>query len=276
MSLKKLWIALGIFAGIGAATRTAQASECISLSLINISLRIPGELRLVPQSFAAYPEFSRLSGNAYIEGLYLELEASDNVARIAATLSMGRDPGPLEVRIRTLAARDRNRVPVDKLLPDLPAKMIGKKACEGANCFNAALSFHDSSQGIRHTTGTEGILKLRNDFEQVPEGSQLQYGDIVAVWLRKRSRIDLASELPEEFELLHMAVYLDGNVFFHKASSDAVDPYVFETAQSVMKKYKGWDPIVTVHRSKDALRNERPTLLTPHAPSRPYRGLIKP
>ena len=145
---------------------------------------------------------------------------------LARTLALGADPGPWEAAIRRAVKRGAEPLllSLKALLPAFAKRATNARAsCEGPNCWNATLNFHDPRRGLGYTGEWRMKAALLLDYRRLRPGDSLRYGDVVAFY--------------EGRELLHTAVYVDGNLLWHKASMAAETPYVFESWRSVYAHY---------------------------------------
>lgn len=145
---------------------------------------------------------------------------------------------PLQARSFARAARERN-VYLQELLPrSLQLRLNERAPCDGPNCWNATLVwFQSGSTRVEYTEldDIEAFLALRT--YELRENAPLRTGDIFVV--RRLGN------------LTHTAVYIEGDILFHKPGLRAYRRWVFDTLENMLATYL-YDEYCTleVHRRR--------------------------
>jgi hypothetical protein len=170
-----------------------------------------------------------------IESVYLTLEVGTNIGQVtqmAKILSQGRPhEAILQKLVHHLQTQKGKPLALRELLPDMPKKLSATfSKCEGPNCLNATLNWHDPKTGVRHVPAKEIEDALKSKYKKLEPGEKLVFGDVLVIKYRSRSN-------PPKDHIQHTAIYLDDNLVWHKASRSELDPWTFETMESTLYPY---------------------------------------
>lgn len=212
---------------------------CIYLLQLNVSLvgqPVPScrqlvtralSQRVVNQGFKLVPGrelfYGRMREDKRLSDVYLSLEPK-NIPQIAKVLAQGQNPQLIEQKLRQHFSRNDRPLSLIDFLPEFAKTRINKKAtCDGPNCWNATLNWHNPQVGEKYTTMEEIDAALSENYMPLPTQEILQFGDVI-VYREKK-------------QIIHTAIFLDQNIAWHKAGKRATRPWTFESFYEVTRQY---------------------------------------
>lgn len=184
--------------------------------------------RLELRDPARYEDSKYFRGNTYYKSAVIKLTDLSEAREIGKGYDRCRRSGETSKRLATAYASGERTIPLERLLPDFVCERVGTCSPDsGPNCFNATLLFHNCTKETV-CTGSEELLRvLKKEFTPVESGETLQPGDVLVIYKSDDGKT-----------IQHSAVYVGGDVFFHKGSTDKADPYTFEPFESVVSFYR--------------------------------------
>jgi len=224
-----------------------------------LSLAAPSfvnDLKLIRGKEIDYPRQSKKVGkySKRLENVYLDISDVSLDAQNAALLAegMGKSVGILaiEAQIKNFRGRNFKKVSLLKFLPDFVKKEMGLVLdCDGPNCYNTAMRFHDLEKTQNETYDYEVVQHIQNKYKTLAPDAELKFGDLIIFWLGEGDK-------GYQGNIRHAAIYMGQGIVLHKASTSKGDPVTFEDLQGVMNYYRDVksspDDIhsVTFHRLK--------------------------
>ena len=197
------------------------------LLLKYLSFLPPQGLRLVPWGSVPYAEKSIFSGKNRTKQVFVVVQPSDDINRIAGILAQNRPVAPIRDLIERHVASSGFVIPLTEFLPEFAKKKNNQfSKCSGSNCWNAVLNWHNTSIGEQYTSTFEIEEALRGPdtkYRKLRQGEHLLYGDVLVIRKGRDKRI------------YHAAIILDNNLVWHKGSPN--DPWTFELLDTALSYY---------------------------------------
>lgn len=182
-------------------------------------------LELTGTKEVLYPTHSILR----VEDIFLEIHAQNNFDHIAKILSLGKANPFLALSLQK--AKD-NHIPRISLLhygPKVIRNLTNKLYALEANCWNAALKFHNPELPVGYTDDTEFEAALKQNFRLLGSDEHARFGDVIV----------FRNRYPHNTITRHAAIYLDGTYVWHKPGKEISTPWTFEKQDGVMNYYRG-------------------------------------
>lgn len=125
----------------------------------------------------------------------------------------------------------KKSIALEEILPPWVKKTSGTKADkDGPNCHNSTLNFFGCTKLVRCSEDEEILGTLKKSFRPLGKGDRLVPGDVISIY---------AGRDPANQPIEHTAVYVGGDLFFHKPSRDQRHPYGFVSFASLTGFYAG-------------------------------------
>ncbi len=146
-----------------------------------------------------------------------------NVAAVAQELSGDYTAEALEVGLRKNLANGFSDIPLKPFLAKRVQQKLGTSDTQP--CYHAALNFHQPYEW--DGSADNSIAFLRKNYTTIGYADTLQFGDILLFWSQAEQR-------PFTF---HIAVYLGGDIVYHKYGPIVQAKYEFHTLSSLYYYY---------------------------------------
>ena len=216
------------------------------LSLTNASFQ--SDLKLIRGKVISYPRQSPKVGkkSKRIEKVYLDISdpAQDSLSAKILAEGMDKDLKATEIieQIQKFRSRSYKKVSLVEFLPEFVKKEMGQVLdCEGPNCYNTAMRFHELEKSQNETYDYEVVQHIQNKYKALQPSAELRFGDLIVFWLGEGDK-------GYQGNIRHAAIYMGQGVVLHKASTSKGDPVTFEDLQSVMDYYRQLSsPLEDVH-----------------------------
>jgi hypothetical protein len=222
-------------------------SACREFLLLPASF-VPNDLNLIRGKLISYPRQSLRfrKKSKRIEKVYLDISDVSQDARSAALLAEGLGNelkvSQIKEQIQKFRARNYKKVSLVEFLPEFVKKEIGQVLdCDGPNCYNTAMRFHQIEKERFETYDYEVVQKIQNKYKALTPDTELKFGDLIVFWLGD-------GEKGFQGNIRHTAIYIGQGIVLHKASTAKGDPVTFEELQGVMEYYRTLSsPLDDVH-----------------------------
>ena len=219
------------------ARKVALHSSCRDFLLLTRS-SFQHDLILIRGKEIAYPRQSPKVGkkSKRLEKVYLDISDPAQDARSAMILAegMGKDlktSGILE-KIQKFRSRNYKKVSLVEFLPEFVKKEMGHILdCDGPNCYNTAMRFHQIEKERLETYDYEVVQHIQNKYKALSPNAELKFGDLIVFWLGEGDK-------GYQGNIRHTAIYMGQGIVLHKSSTSKGDPVTFEDLQSVMDYYR--------------------------------------
>jgi len=103
--------------------------------------------------------------------------------------------------------------------------------CDGPNCYNTAMRFHDLEKTQNETYDYEVVQHIQNKYQTLAPDAELKFGDLIVFWLGEGDK-------GYQGNIRHAAIYMGQGIVLHKASTSKGDPVTFEELQGVLNYYR--------------------------------------
>lgn len=202
--------------------KAAPLTEPLPADLASDGLVYEKGPAIEPLNPTPYPRTSMNRGTAYFLDAKIGLTRPadvDSVVRYFQTVA----EGPTLRSLAESRLKEGKPILLSEILPSFVRENIGKFPEEG-NCFNTTLNFHNPAVGVKHTSREEMRNQLTAHYRSLRRGETLSVGDVLIVTGRHG--------------IVHSAVYVGQDLFFHKATAFSSDPYGIESYREVMAYWK--------------------------------------
>jgi hypothetical protein len=152
-----------------------------------------------------------------------------NVAQVAQRLAIGYDAAELEAGLRQNLRKGYSRVPLVPFLPPSVKAIFGTR--DERTCYYAGFNFNEMASTV-FSQGNDRILNVTEVWKRYSDlgyQDKLRYGDIILI----RGHADTF----ENSKAFHVAVYIGGDVIYHKFSPLDAFHYEFSTMESLFATY---------------------------------------
>jgi hypothetical protein len=197
-----------------------------------------GDLKLMRGKIVSYPRQSPKVGkkSKRIEKVYLDISDpfQDSLSAKILAEGMGKDLKAPEIieQIQKFRSRNYKKVSLVEFLPEFVKKEMGQVLdCEGPNCYNTAMRFHELEKSQNETYDYEVVQHIQNKYKALQPNAELKFGDLIVIWLGEGNK-------GFQGNIRHAAIYMGQGIVLHKASTSKGDPVTFEELQSVMDYYR--------------------------------------
>ncbi len=164
-------------------------------------------------------------GFVRLEDARLSIKVQD-IGAVAELIGRGAQISPLVIskRLNERLFHGVVEISVVELLPEFAKSRNNTWAkCNGPNCWNASLNWHDPTIGEKFTSPPELEAELATNYRRLKPGEYLHFGDVV---------VFRAGE-----KLIHTAIYLDNNLVWHKPGSSKLQPWTLESMVHAVSQY---------------------------------------
>ncbi len=212
-------------------------SKCRNLLVLSAT-SFENDLNLIRGKRVPYPRQSPKVGKKShrIEKLYLDISDSTQDAQSAGLLAEGMGieskASDMESKIKSFRSRNFKKVSLVEFLPDFVKKEMGQVLdCDGPNCYNTSMRFHQIEKEQFETFDYEVVQHIQNNYKALDPNSELKFGDLIVFWLGDSNK-------GYQGNIRHTAIYMGQGIVLHKASTSKGDPVTFEELQDVMNYYR--------------------------------------
>lgn len=196
------------------------------------------DLKLIRGKVISYPRKSPKVGkkSKRIEKVYLDISdpAQDSFSAKILAEGMSKDLKASEIieQIQRFRARNFKKVLLVEFLPEFVKKEMGQVLdCDGPNCHNTAMRFHQLEKERFETYDYEVVQHIQNKYKALEPNAELKFGDLIVFWLGDGDK-------GYQGNIRHTAIYMGQGIVLHKASMSKGDPVTFEELQGVMDYYR--------------------------------------
>jgi hypothetical protein len=238
--------------------KVALRGSCVGL-LSFFASSFANDLSLIRGKTISYPRQSKKVGKYLqrLEKVYLDISDPTqdfrNASLIAQGLGLDLKVSEFEARIKKFRSRNFKKVSLVEFLPDFVKKEMGQVLdCDGPNCYNTSMRFHQIEKEQFETFDYEVVQHIQNKYKALEPNAELKFGDLIVFWLGDGDK-------GYQGNIRHTAIYMGQGIVLHKASMSKGDPVTFEELQGVMDYYRekrSTDPSsenihsITFHRLK--------------------------
>lgn len=227
---------------VRASTGTSLKGE-----LAQLGLEPPPSLSVSVSQRKHYPRDSFFGGSYYLKSA-LKVPSFEAIENLSEVFDRCSDPAETKKALVAAWEKGEHEVPLTTVLPTFVCNRLGKGGEASSNCWNTTLNFHGCTDEVGYTPpeDIQGVLDSPA-FEALKKGDQLKPGDVVAIYSKPPT---------DATTLQHTAVYVGGDVFFHKGSIVETDPYAYEKFADVVGYYRKIEPHTTlrVYRRKEPVK----------------------
>jgi cell wall-associated NlpC family hydrolase len=159
------------------------------------------------------------------------------IPRLAQELARGlgkKDPSEIQTSLQAAIEDGKALKSIKEIIPAKLAEALGTFDCTASSwCYRAALNFHldlplkDNPLHPSHISSSDFIFE---HYRPLAAGEdQLRFGDLFLFFKRLGSR--------NEVTVMHVGIYLGGDLFFHKFGADAKQPFEITTFDGILKHF---------------------------------------
>jgi hypothetical protein len=220
--------------GVKKVSLVPDCREALTLAVSSFA----NDLKLIRGKEIDYPRQSKKVGkySKRLENVYLDISDTSFDSQNAALLAegMGKSVGILaiEAQIKNFRGRNFKKVSLVEFFPDFVKKEMGLVLdCDGPNCYNTAMRFHDFEKTQNETYDYEVVQHIQNKYKTLVPDAELKFGDLIVFWLGEGDK-------GYQGNIRHAAIYMGQGIVLHKASTSKGDPVTFEDLQVVMNYYR--------------------------------------
>lgn len=207
---------------------SANFDNCGSITFDDVLLAL--QTRLHPSNLRVYFDviltFKRAGVNIQsVQRPWIRLSPGNSLAEVSVLLAKA-FPSLNEIQVQHYVSRaQREPVFLQELMPEsLKASLEKNAPCDGPNCFNATLAWYKPKQtSLRFTSPNEIKGFLLTECTALRSHETIVMGDVLVFY--------------HGTDIIHTAVFLDGNVVFHKPGVKREQRWVFDTLANTLATY---------------------------------------